>query len=85
MTKPRLTWHQTAPGLPLAAKLGNLHIGSVFAPLTAGRKTWFWSCWIGAHTGDCVPTEQTAKDALTACVAKWLRDAGLEQVKGAGE
>jgi hypothetical protein len=84
MTHPRLTWHQFQPGFRITAKLGYIEVGAVIPP-DERLDPWVYRFWL-RDTEPCqAPSEQAAKDALTACVAEWLRDAGLEQVKEAGE
>ncbi len=86
MTKPRLTWHQTAPGWPLIARLGYVDIGALSQPDETIPTRWDWQFWLQpSKIRHYARSEQGAKNALTTRVAEWLRDAGLEQVKGAGE
>jgi hypothetical protein len=79
MTHPRLTWDQLQPGFMITAKLGNVKVGAIFPGKTESWDWWFWY----APAWSTAPSEQAAKDALTARVAEWLREAGLEQVKEA--
>jgi hypothetical protein len=84
MTHPRLTWHQFYQHGAITARLGKIEIGRVQPGPYKNR--WHWRADFGSE-GDSrtnAPSEQAAKDALTARVAEWLRDAGLEQVKETG-
>ena len=86
MTHPRLTWDSPTPDDgTLFARLGNVYVGAVYPPDKPGRDPWLWDFWLWSKRRRGVPSEQAAKDALTARVAEWLREAGLEQVKEAGE
>ena len=87
MTPPlHLTWHQAYPKGPIDAFLGEIEVGSVFCPIFDDCD-YFWSCNIGTVTTARkklrAKSELAAKSALTACVADWLRDAGLQQVPDA--
>ena len=85
MTHPRLTWHHLRDGDIFGARLGKMAVGAVYPPDKPGRDPWLWHFWLSSIKRRGAPSEQAAKDALTARVAEWLRDAGLEQVKEAGE
>jgi hypothetical protein len=83
MSGLHLTWRHGALD-DWIALLGKIEIGWVWPE--PNENSWSWQASLGDETLFClVPTEQAAKDAVTTCVAEWLRDAGLEQVKGAGE
>ncbi len=81
MTLPQLTWHQAYPRGRIVARLGKIEIGVVFLYQREGDQ-WRYMPWIGDEAICQARSEQEAKDALTAYVADWLREAGLEQVKG---
>jgi hypothetical protein len=87
MTAPRLTWHQAYPGGRIRARLGDIDIGAVFPPVGEGqhRYPWVWRFWIGTVTTPRQEgrgtSEQAAKNGLTARVADWMREAGVEQVQ----
>jgi hypothetical protein len=88
MTHPRLTWHQSAVTNRITVKLGSVEAGVILPPdhmrHSNDPNSWGWLFWF-THFEKCLaPSEQAAKDALTARVAEWLRDAGLEQVKETG-
>jgi hypothetical protein len=91
MTHPGLTWHPSLSPQSSIARLGNYTMGSVFPSSRRHVERWHHTAWawhasLGKPTGiRFAPSEQAAKDALTARVAEWLRDAGLEQVKETGE
>jgi hypothetical protein len=82
MTPPlRLTWHQAYAGGRIVAKLGDIEVGAVFP------RSYAWRFWLGNVTtprqDGSAKSELAAKSALTARVADWLRDAGLQQVPDA--
>jgi hypothetical protein len=89
MTPPlRLTWHQVHPKGRIVAKLGEIEVGAVFPPIGEGqhKHPYAWRLWLENFTTPRegrAKSELAAKSALTACVADWLRDAGLQQVPDA--
>jgi hypothetical protein len=87
MTPPlRLTWHQAYPKGRIVAKLGEIEVGAVFPPIgeTQHKHPYAWRFWLGNVTtprqDGSAKSELAAKSALTARVADWLREAGLQQV-----
>jgi hypothetical protein len=82
MTPPlHLTWHQIHHTGRIVAKLGEIEVGEVLPPL--GKHPYAWRFWLEKFTTpryDSANSELAAKSALTARVADWLRDAGLQQV-----
>lgn len=82
----RLTWHQAYPNGRIVAKLGEIEVGAVFPPAgyAQHRYPWVWCFWIGTVTTPRqegrAKSELAAKNGLTARVADWLREAGLQQV-----
>ena len=91
MTVPHLTWHQAYPRGRIVAELGEIQIGAVFPPIgeTQHKHPYAWCLWLGNVTtprqDGRAKSELAAKNALIARVADWLREAGLEQVKGGEE
>jgi hypothetical protein len=85
----RLTWHQAYAGGRIVAKLGEIEVGAVFPPIgeTQHKHPYAWRFWLGNVTtprqDGSAKSELAAKSALTARVADWLRDAGLQQVPDA--
>jgi hypothetical protein len=82
MTTPlHLTWHQVHPKGRIVAKLGEIEVGAVFP------RSYAWRLWIGNATtpraDGRAKSELAAKNALTARVADWLREARLQQVPDA--
>jgi hypothetical protein len=82
----RLTWHQAYPNGRIVAKLGEIEVGAVFPPVGEAQRRypWVWRFWIGApgtpRQDGHAKSELAAQNALTARVADWLREAGLQQV-----
>ncbi len=89
MTPPlHLTWHQAYAGGRIVAKLGEIEVGAVFPPIgeTQHKHPYAWRFWLENFTTSRegrANSELAAKSALTARVADWLRDAGLQQVPDA--
>jgi len=91
MTLPQITWLPSCRPHSSIARLGNYTMGIVFPSSMRHVKRWHQTAWawqvsLGNETGiRFAPTEQAAKDALTAHVADWLREVEMEQVKGSEE
>jgi hypothetical protein len=86
MTTPlHLTWHQIHRRGRIVAKLGEIEVGAVFPPIgeTQHKHPYAWRSWLENFTTPRegrANSELAAKSALTARVADWLREAGLQQV-----